>query len=400
MVKFHISWYYPAVQIERKHFFDLVMRRLDHMPAVALLGPRQCGKTTLARQIGTATPDFNWVTNYFDLERATDLARLAEPETILSGLRGLVIIDEIQRRPDLFPTLRYLLDRNHNTLQFLILGSASREFIRQGSESLAGRLGLVEMSPFSLAEVGTEQWRDLWFRGGFPGSFLAKSEQASQDWLRDYITTVIETDMPALGLSMPPQQVRRLMMMVANSHAGHLNAVQVGAALGLSAPTVRRYVDFLAGTFLIRQLQPWFDNVGKRQVKSPKVYLRDTGVLHHLLGFSSRAAVEGHPAVGHSWEGFALEETCRSYGLRQEDVFFWAVHGQSELDMITVLDGKRVGFEFKFADAPRLTRSMSTAVELLDLDTLHVVYPGEATYSLATRIRAVPLGEIASTRPA
>lgn len=380
--------------IARTRLVAKVRRRLETTPAVALLGPRQCGKTTLARVISAGDPTFNPDLNYFDLERATDLARLEAAEVVLSGLRGLVVIDEIQRRPELFLTLRHLIDRPSNPLRFLLLGSASRVLLQQSADSFAGRIALLEMGPLRLDEVGAQHWRDLWKRGGFPRSFLAPTELDSREWRDDYISALSEVDLRMLGLNLPPPSMRRLLILFAHAHGGHLNLTQLGSAFGVSAETLRRYTDFLSAACVIRQVQPWFENLGKRQVKAPKIYVRDTGLLHSLLQIPSRAQLEGHPAVGHSWEAFALEQVCSVLDLRSDDVSFWGVHGQAEIDLVTHIEGQRVGFEFKYGDAPRLSRSMVMAAQALGLSQVLVIYPGGVQYTLHDAIRAMPLQDV------
>jgi len=338
------------------------------------------------------TPDLP-PSNYFDLEDPTDLARLEDPKLALDGLTGLVVIDEIQRVPELFPLLRTLVDRRPSPARFLILGSASRDLIRQGSETLAGRLTFIEVTPFALREVGTPAQDELWLRGGFPRSFLADSGELSAAWRKSFIRTFLERDIPALGIQIPPQAIRRFWQMLVHYHGQTFNASEIGTSLGASDTTVARYLDILAGTFMVRRLQPWLANIGKRQVKRPKIYFRDSGILHSLLGVPERSALSVHPKLGASWEGFALEEIIRTLGADEEEVFFWGVHGQAELDLLIVRDGKKLGFEFKYSSAPSLTRSMARAHELLELDSLTVIYPGDKRYPLADGIEACGLTE-------
>jgi predicted AAA+ superfamily ATPase len=325
----------------------------------------------------------------FDLEDPADLAQFDQPKLALSSLEGLVVIDEIQRTPELFPLLRVLADREHNAARFLVLGSASRDLIQQTSESLAGRVKFIELTPFTLRESG--EMPRLWTRGGFPLSFLAENEQDSWDWRVSYVRTFLERDIPALGIRVPARTLQRFWTMLAHYHGNVMNLSELGRSLGCADNTVRHYLDILAGTFMVRQLMPWFVNVGKRQVKAPKVYIRDSGILHALLGLASLGEVCQHPKLGASWEGFALEEVIRAHHAHPEECYFWATHGGAELDLLIDTRGRRLGFEFKYADAPRRTRSMTIAQHDLDLDALTVIYPDGPEYKLADGITAVAL---------
>lgn len=355
-------------------------------PIVAILGPRQCGKTTLARQYCESVPDFVGA-NYFDLEDPVDLARLDQPMLALESLTGLVVIDEIQRRPDLFPILRVLADKT--SIQFLILGSASRELIKQSSESLAGRIAYMELTPFSYQEV--EHLNDLWIRGGFPKSFLAPSLADSIDWREFYITTFLEQDIPNLGIQIPPATLRRFWAMLAHYHGNIFNASELGRSFGSSDTTIRRYLDILTGTFMIRQLQPWHANVSKRQVKAPKIYFRDSGLFHTILDISDLSRLQKHPKLGASWEGFALEEVIRARGIKSHQCFFWATHAGAELDLLIVDKDRHEGFEFKYTDAPTLSASMKISLSDLQLDQLTVIYPGKKSYALGENITVINL---------
>lgn len=357
-------------------------------PITALLGPRQCGKTTLALEYAESQR-----ATVLDLEDPNTLGALDNPYTLLSSLEGLVIIDEVQRRPELFPVLRVLADRKGQRARFLLLGSASPDLLRQSSESLAGRIAFVEMSGFDLTEVGPDDQDRLWLRGGFPRSFLAVDDVDSFAWREDFVRTFLERDLVQMGLSLPALLLRRFWTMVAHYHGQTWNSSEVAGALGVNDTTARRYLDVLAGSYMVRVLPPWFENVGKRQRRAPKVYLRDSGLMHTLLGLHGLTDILSHPKAGASWEGFALEQILRLVATR--DAYYWAVHGGAELDLLVHRSGKRVGFEFKRADTPELTRSMQTAFDDLSLDRLWVIFPGERTYDLGKRITALPLGRAA-----
>lgn len=368
---------------------EFVKKALDRSRAVALLGPRQCGKTTLAQElVDIHSP------NYFDLEDQSSLIALADPKGVLEPLKGLVVIDEVQQRPELFPVLRVLLDRKPLPAKFLILGSASPDLLRQSSESLAGRLELVEMGGFDLAEVGQEKASSLWLRGGFPLSFLAKNDLDSFTWRKSFIKTFLERDMREQGIELPAVTLHRFWAMLANSHGQIWNAVPIASSLGISQPTVRKYLDILAGIFMVRQLQPWHVNVKKRQVKSPKIYLRDTGILNSLLELKTEAEVLRHPSCGASWEGFVIEQLIRV--LEIDHSYFWATHQGAEIDLVFNKGGRMYGVEIKRADAPTMTPSMRIALEDLQLERLVVIYPGKRHYSIHKQIDVVPFDEILS----
>jgi uncharacterized protein len=378
--------------IERLALLNRIKLALRRNRVVALVGARQSGKTTLARHF--ATPD---ASHYFDLEDPVSLARLNEPMTELAPLRGLVVVDEIQRRSDLFPVLRVLADRKPLPARFLILGSASPELLRQSSESLAGRLETITVSGFGLGEVGAKALDRHWIRGGFPLSFLARSNDDSWIWRQQFVRTFIERDLPQLGVSVPAAAVLRFWTMLAHYHGNIWNAAEPARSLGVSEPTVRRYLDLLAGLFMVRILPPWHENLGKRQVKSPKVYVRDSGLLHQLLGLRTPADVLAHPKVGASWEGYAVEEAIKF--VEPDEVYFWATHQGAELDLLLFKDGKRFGVEIKRADAPTMTPSMRNALADLSLDHLSVIYPGKRRYSLNDRVSVVPLAELGNADP-
>jgi predicted AAA+ superfamily ATPase len=362
---------------------------LRHNPVVAIVGPRQCGKTTLARRVGRGQ-----IADYFDLEDPTDLARLATPKAALEGTSGLVVIDEIQRRPELFEILRVLADRRPRRARFLILGSASPHLIRGVSESLAGRVELVEMGGFDIKEVGADRHRELWLRGGFPRSFLAPSEARSLVWRRGYIRMFLERDLPSLGITIPAATLGRFCSMVAHFHGQIWNAAEFARSLGSSEPTARRYLDLLSGAYVIRQLPPWFENISKRQVKSPKIYIRDPGLLHALLDLKTRRDLMRHPKYGASWEGFAVEQVLALSGV--DEAYFWATHAGAELDLLIRRGGHRLGFEMKCTDAPAVTKSMHVALAELGLKRLYVVYPGTRSFRLASKIEALAITDLPS----
>ena len=372
--------------IARKRIQEAVVGVLKNQPGVALLGPRQCGKTTLARQVAGAVGG-----RIFDLENPDDAAALDNPMLALEGLRGLVVLDEVQRRPELFPVLRVLMDREDAPAKFLLLGSASPFLVRGVTESLAGRVAFIDLQGFLLDEVGTGDLYRLWARGGFPRSFLAEDENSSHGWRRDFIRTFIEKDFAALGLGATPSSLGRLWQMAAHYHGQTLNASEIGRALGESYKTVQRHMELLEGAFMIRLLKPWYENLGKRLVKSPKLYVRDSGLFHSLLGIGSHDALLSHPKIGASWEGFALEQVLAR--LPKIDAWFWGTQGGAELDLFIQPDGKRIGFEFKVADAPRMTKSLLIARNDLGLQELVVVKPRGNGYPLEKNIRVLPLAE-------
>jgi predicted AAA+ superfamily ATPase len=373
--------------IERAAEEAAIRSALRWSQAVALLGPRQCGKTTLAKRFApTSSP------NYFDLEDPLDLERLREPMTALRPLRGLVVIDEIQRRPEIFPLLRVLCDRKPLPARFLILGSASPGLLRQSSESLAGRLATVQLAGFRLTDVGATNHGRHWRRGGIPRSYLARSEPESAAWRRQFVQSFLERDVPQLGIHVPAAALRRFWTMLAHYHAQIWNAAELARALGVGENTARRYLDLLDGLLMVRQLQPWFVNIAKRQVKAPKIYLRDSGLLHSLLGIDTERDLQRHPKVGASWEGYVVEEVIKKFD--PLGAYYWATHSGAELDLLLQVKSRRIGIECKRTDAPRLTPSMRIAVRDLELDELFVVHPGRRKYPLADRVTAVPLVEL------
>lgn len=359
---------------------------LTRFPVVATVGPRQCGKTTLARRLVSADS-----ANYFDLEDPVSLARLENPRTALQDLSGLVVIDEVQRRPGLFPVLRVLVDRDDNPARFLVLGSAGPDLLRQSAESLAGRIEYIELGGFGVDEVGVARMPGLWVRGGFPLSFLADSDAESAGWRKAFLRTFVERDLPQFGAALGVPALHRFLAMLAHYHGQILNVAELATALEVAQATVRRYVDLLEHLFLIRQLRPWRENLRKRQVKRPKVYLRDSGLYHQLIGVGTMDALQMHPRIGASWEGFVLEKVIAESA--PDEVCFWATHNGAELDLLLLKQGRRVGVEIKRVDAPRRTRSMTIAVNDLRLEALYVVYPGSTRYAIDDRITAVPAGE-------
>lgn len=379
--------------IPRPGQMSRIRAALRRSVAVLLAGPRQCGKTTLARQLlPTDSPA------YFDLENPVDVARLEEPVTALEPLRGLVVLDEVQRRPDLFPVLRVLADRPGIPARFLILGSASGALLRQTSESLAGRIERVELGGFALSEVPADTSAALWQRGGLPPAFTAASEADSVAWRENFIQTLLERDFPQWGVRIPATALRRFWTMLGHYHGRTWNAAVFARAMGVDSTTMRRYLDLFTDAHMVRQLAPHVANLGKRQVRAPKVYIRDSGVLHRLLGIDRENDLLGHPAVGPSWEGFVIEQLLSI--LRPDDAGFWATHQGAEIDLILQLSGERLGIEVKRADAPRMTRSVHTALAELRLDAVAIIYPGTKPYALEERVSVVPLGVLATTTDA
>ena len=377
--------------LNRPHYLQQLSTALTRSPIVAILGPRQVGKTTLARlsiQQSGAT--------YFDLESPVDRQRLQNPELVLGSLEGIVVIDEIQNIPQLFSVLKVLVDRPQNQAQFLILGSASPHILKNVSETLAGRVEFIELTGFDLSETGASEWRNLWVRGGFPRSYLAASDADSEAWREGFIRTFLERDIPELGISIPSIAMRRFWSMLAHYHGQTWNASELARSLGLSDKTVRSYLDILTGTYMVRQLQPWSVNLGKRQVKSPKIYLRDSGILHSLLYLSDWQTLLGHPKVGASWEGFVIEQAIQLLAL--PEAYFWATHNGAEVDLVFFHRGKSYGIEVKFSETPTVTRSMRGAVDELELTHLWVIHPGQHSYPLDEKITAWPAQQIAVLR--
>ena len=376
-----------GMKVDRDAHVRAVSALLAARRVVAILGARQVGKTTLARDLAGRRRRVT----YFDLEDPRHLARLDEPTLALEPLRGLVVLDEIHRRPDLFPVLRVLADRPRTPARFLMLGSASPELLRQGSETLAGRLAFYDLGGFDLEEVGAKNIRRLWFRGGFPESYCSRTSAGSHQWRRDFIRTFVERDLAVFGIGIPPGTMARFWTMLAHLHGQLWNASALAGSLGLSHPTARKYLDLLTQTFVVRQLRPWTGNVGKRVVKSPKVYLADSGLLHALLQLPAPVDVESHPKLGASWEGFGISQVTRVLRAHQDECFFWRTHAGAEIDLLVVRGRSRVGFEFKRTDAPRVTPSMRHAMTDLRLGRLYVVHAGAESFTLDKNIDAIAL---------
>ena len=372
---------------------DIEQQFIVH-PVVALLGPRQCGKTTLARAYAehakTSAP-----VHFFDLEDPDDanLLRL-NAMALLRPLRGLVVIDEVQHMPELFPLLRVLADANRAHTRFLILGSASRDLIRNSSETLAGRVGHIEVTPFSLQEFRLPDMQRLWLRGGFPLAYLADSPEKYRSWQRSYVSTFLERDLPALGIQVPPSALRRFWMMLAHYHGQVVNFSELGRSFNATDNTVRRYLDILSGTFMIRLLPPWWANVKKRQMKAPKLYIRDSGLFHFLLGVGDQAALLHHPKLGASWEGFATEQIIRTLRAQDGEVYYWSAYGRAEVDLLVLYNGRFIGFEIKFKHKATMSKSLTTAINTLELSQTYIVHPGQGDYALGENIRSCGLEEI------
>ena len=364
--------------VARQSYLDLIEARLQDNPIVALPGPRQAGKTTLARLLAKRLTGTE--IHLFDLESPSDLARLANPELVLSPLRGIIVLDEIQRMPELFPILRVLADRPDLPARFLILGSASPTLVESASETLAGRISFIDVSGFGLTEVGMKHLATRWWRGGFPRAYLAKDDKTTRQWHEDFFRTFLERDIPQLGINVPANTLRRFWTMVAHCHGQILQVSELARSLGSSEPTARRYLDILCGTYMARQLPPWFENLKKRQVKAPKIYIRDSGIFHALLSIPDAVALQSHPKLGASWEGFAIEQILGLTGDRE--AYFWATHGGAELDLLVFHKGRRIGFEFKYSEKPGTSKSMRIAEEDLGLDHLYVIHPGKHPFPL------------------
>ena len=373
--------------IKRPDALNRISQGFHVHSVVALLGPRQCGKTTLAMMLAKGKKSI-----YFDLENPADIRRLESPLRALEGLSDMVIIDEVQRQPALLEILRVLVDRPKNPAKFLLLGSASLYLVKGVSESLAGRIGFVDLSGFDLKEVWPKHFARLWTRGGFPRSFLATDDSASLVWRDNFMRTFLERDIPQLGISIPSMTLRRFWTMIAHYHGQVWNAADFARSLGTSENTARRHLDILAGAYMVRILPPWFENIGKRQVKAAKIYIRDSGIFNALLQLRTLADMQSHPKLGASWEGFALEQVLSV--LEVHDPYFWATQAGAELDLFLMTGGRRFGFEFKYGDAPAKTRSMLAALQDLKLDRLFIIYPGDQEYEIDDKIAVVPIGQV------
>lgn len=373
--------------IKRLTWLNNIRTALTRSRVVTLIGPRQCGKTTLAREF---LPENS--ANYFDLEDQISLSRLDEPMTALGSLKGLVVIDEVQRRPDLFPVLRVLVDRKNYEGRFLILGSASGDLLRQSSETLAGRMETLTLRGFSMGELGYESMAQHWLRGGFPLSYLAATDTDSMAWRKGFIQALLERDFPQWGVRTSSTALWRFWTMLAHYHGQTWNAAEPARAMGVSESTTRRYLDLLSDAFMVRQLQPWHANLRKRQIKSPKIYIRDSGLLHQLLGIGSERELLTHPKIGASWEGYVVEEVLDA--VRPDEAFFWATHQGAEIDLILRKNGKMFGVECKRTDAPGMTPSIRIALDDLKLEGIAVVYPGVKRFPIASGVEAIPLCEI------
>ncbi len=382
--------------IQRKRELKILRGLLSRHRVVGIIGARQVGKTTLARQLAAQTKR---PVTFFDLENPEDLARLSDPMLALKDLKGIVIIDEIQHQPELFRVLRVLVDRPNTQTKFLVLGSASPDLLRQGSETLAGRIIYHELGGFWMDEVGIANHRRLWLRGGFPRSYLARTLKESDEWRRGFVRTFLERDLPQLGITIRSVTLRRFWTMLAHYHGQVWNASEFARSFGVSDITVRRYLDILTSALIVRQLQPWYENISKRQVKSPKIYLIDSGLLHNLLNLKTQMDLEGHPKVGASWEGFVIEQLIRHLELQSDECFFWGTYGGAELDLLIVRGRKRLGFEIKRTTSPVITRSMQNVVTDLHLDRLDIIHAGEHTFPLSEKIRAVALSRLLKDIP-
>ena len=377
--------------IDRELHARQITGLLRRFPVVAILGARQVGKTTLAASIAPTLSDR---ISRFDLENPSDLARLADPMLALQEPKGLVVLDEVQRRPELFPVLRVLADRKPVRTRFLVLGSAAPDLLRQSSESLAGRIAYYELPGLAVREVGFEHADRLWVRGGFPKAFLARSDRESMEWRQAFIRTFLERDLPALGVNIAADTMRRFWSMLAHHHAQLWNASEIGRSFGVADTTVRNYLDKLTDALVVRQLKSWHENLGKRQVKAPKIFIRDSGLLHALLNLPTKRDIEGHPKLGASWEGFIIDQLVQQLGVNPEETYHWRTHQGAELDLLVVRGGLRLGFEVKRTVAPTLTPSMRSAMHDLKLKSLTVVHAGDQTFPLSKQVQAVAFRDV------
>ena len=377
--------------LTRDHEINAIEGLLGRFPVVGIIGARQVGKTTLAKALAER---FARPVTYYDLENPEDLSRLSDPMIGLKEHKGLVVIDEVQRYPDIFPVLRVLADRKDAPCRFLILGSASPQMLRQGSESLAGRIFYHRLDGFGLDEIGVSNFNRLWLRGGFPRSYLALTEKESFEWRQSFVLTFLERDLPQLGISIRSATLHRFWRMICHYHGQVWNASEFARSFGVADTTVRNYLDTLTGAMVVRQLQPWHENISKRQVKSPKVYLEDSGLLHCLLNLPEQYDLDGHPKVGASWEGFVILQLMRVLPARRDECFFWATHGGAELDLLVVRGRLKLGFEIKRTSSPRVTPSMRNALKDLNLQRLYLIHAGNDSYPLTEKIQAVSFARI------
>lgn len=379
--------------LERDYYLEKLKKLIKHYPVTALIGARQTGKTTLARMIAEEKKKEGEAVHYFDLELPTHLKSLDEPQQVLENLTGLIIIDEIQRRPDLFPILRVFSDRRPLPARFLVLGSASGELLRQTTESLAGRIAYVELPGFGITEIDPKDQNKLWIRGGFPESYLAENDELSLFWREQFIQTFLQRDIPSLGIKVEGMKLWRFWQMAAHYHGQIWHNSEIGRSLGINDKTIKSYLDLLTDTFMVRQLLPWHENVGKRVVKASKFFIRDSGIFHMLLNLRSFEELQKNPKLGASWEGFAVEQIIQLSN-QGKNVYFWSTHGGAEMDLVINFGERRFGFEIKYADAPSKTKSMSVAIEDLSLEKVFVIYPGKERYGLSEKIEVIPLIQV------
>lgn len=364
-------------KIKRAYDLKEIKLLMSLFPVTAILGPRQCGKTTISNELNGD--------HIFDLENPRDIAKFDNPQLLLEDLKGVIIIDEIQRKPELFPLIRYLVDKNKKQ-KYVILGSASPDLIKHTSESLAGRIGYYELGSFGVSDVGKDNYKKLWLKGGLPISYLTKGDLKSTLWRENYITSFLERDIPQLGINIPSNTLRKFWIILSNYHGQVINYSEIGRIFGISDTTVKKYIDILSGTFMVRILQPWHANINKRLVKNPKIYIRDSGIFHCLLTISSWMDLSNSNKIGASWEGFAIEQIVKSIKKRPQEVYFWKTHSGAELDLFWQDKGKNWGVEFKYSDAPTATKSMHISISDLELEHLWVIYPGKENYKLSSKI--------------
>ncbi len=375
--------------VKRETIIQKINTALDRSTIVSMLGPRQCGKTTLAKMIANDVSE----SHFFDLEHPSEVAKLQNPLLALEDLTGLIILDEIQLMPELFPVLRVLADRKNSSATFLLLGSASPDILKKSSETLAGRVEFVPIGCFDLGEIG-QKVNELWIKGGFPKSFIAKTLNNSFSWRENFVMTFLERDLGRFGVQVSPQTMRRFWFMLAHSHGHMWNASDISRSLGISFMTAKRYVDILTNAFMVRQLQPWFENISKRQIKSPKIFIRDSGIFHYLINVKTKDELLGHPKLGASWEGFVTEQIINICGERK--CYYWRTRAGAELDLLYLHGLKKIGFEMKCADSVNITKSMRIATNDLNLAHLYVIYPGNDSYRIDEDITAISISDLLS----